>query len=647
MGEFMSVLFGRWNVDGQAVTQEYDETVAKLLTPYGPDGAAAYAEGPILIRYHAFDTTRPSHSEDQPHTLPSGVILTWDGRLDNREELTRRLGNGRAVARSDISIVAETYERYGLACLPDLIGDWALSVWNPFDRSLLLARDFVGTRPLFYSRRTKCVAWSSVLEPLLTISNDPLRLDEEYLAGWLSSYPATHLTPYVGIYSVPPSSYVLLHEKTTLIKEYWRLNPAKKIRHTSDEEYEEHFRSVLTESVRRRLRSAGPILAELSGGMDSSSIVCVADRLLAAKDSNTHRLHTVSYFDDAETTWDERPYVTCVEEQRGCAGTHIDVGREQTLPGEYPRSPLSASPRSTVRLTAAFTKLTACLAATGSRIILSGIGGDEALGGVITPIPELADLLTGGHFLRLAKQGFAWALAQKRPLHHVVRDTLRPFLPFGLGSDTPYQSAPWLEPPFVNRHNQALGGYPSRLNVFGASPSFQANVQALDALRRQIGCTNSPNAFYEKRFPYLDRDLWELVSAIPRQQLVRPGERRSLMRRALNGIVLDEIRNRKRKAFVARGPMAALSIDWAALNQLSEHMLSSSLGIVNGCAFQYVLARARAGLELSAIPILRTLEIEYWLRHLQEQTVCRISDFERTRLRPTEYPVPAGLVSES
>jgi hypothetical protein len=66
----MSVLCGRWNVDGHAVTQEYEETVAKLLTPYGPDGAAAYAKGPILIRYHAFDTTRPSHSQDQPHTLP-------------------------------------------------------------------------------------------------------------------------------------------------------------------------------------------------------------------------------------------------------------------------------------------------------------------------------------------------------------------------------------------------------------------------------------------------------------------------------------------------------------------------------------------------------------------------------------------------
>jgi asparagine synthase (glutamine-hydrolysing) len=643
----MSALFGRWNVDGQAVTQEYEETVAKLLTPYGPDGAAAYAKGPILIRYHAFGTTKPSHSEDQPHTLPSGVILTWDGRLDNREELTRRLGGAPAGGRSDISIVAETYERYGLACLPDLIGDWALSVWNPFDRSVLLARDFVGTRPLFYSRRAKCVAWSSVLDPLLTLSNDLLKLDEEYLAGWLSSYPAAYVTPYVGIYSVPPSSYVLLQEQTTLIKEYWCLNPSKRIRHTSDHEYEEHFRSVLTESVRRRLRSAGPILAELSGGMDSSSIVCVADRLLVANASNTHGLHTVSYFDDAETTWDERPYVTRLEQQRGCAGAHIDVGPDQTLPAEYPRSPLSASPRSTVRHTAAFTKLTARLAATGSRVILSGIGGDEVLGGVITPIPELADLLTGGHFLRLAKQGFAWALAQKKPLHHVLRDTLRPFLPFGLGRDTPCQPAPWLEPAFVKRHYQALDGYPSRLNVFGASPSFQANVQALDALRRQIGCTNSPNAFYEKRFPYLDRDLWELVSAIPREQLVRPGERRSLMRRALNGIVPDEIRNRKRKAFVARGPMAALSINWAALNQLSEHMVSASLGIVNSGAFRNVLGRARAGMELSAIPILRTLEIEYWLRHLREQTECRISDFERTQLRPNKYPVPVGLVSES
>jgi asparagine synthase (glutamine-hydrolysing) len=211
----------------------------------------------------------------------------------------------------------------------------------------------------------------------------------------------------------------------------------------------------------------------------------------------------------------------------------------------------------------------------------------------------------------------------------------------------PMQPASWLEPAFVQHHRQALSGYPRRLNVFGAMPSFQANVQALDALRRQINCGNAPNAFYEKRFPYLDRDLWELVCAIPREQLVRPGERRALMRRALNGIVPDEVRNRKRKAFVARGPMAALSIDGAAMNQLSEHMVSTALGIVNKCAFQNVLSRARAGLELSAIPILRTLEIEYWLRHLREQSVCRTSDFDRTRLQAEEYRTPIGLVSES
>jgi asparagine synthase (glutamine-hydrolysing) len=643
----MSVLFGRWNVDGQTVGQEYDDTVAKLLAPYGPDRAAAYGKGPILIRYHGFDTTKPSPSEGQPHTLSSGAVLTWDGRLDNREELSRKLGSGPALSRSDLSIVAEAYERYGLACLQDLVGDWALSVWNSVDRSVLLARDFVGTRPLFYSRRAKCVTWSSVLDPLVSLPEDALKLDEEYLAGWFSSYPAAHLTPYVGIYSVPPSSYVLLREKTTDVKEYWRLDPSRTLRYSSDHEYEEHFRSVLTESVRRRLRSSAPILAELSGGMDSSSIVCVADRLFVAGASNGYRLHTVSYFDDAETTWDERPYVTHVEERRGCTGTHIEVRRDQILSRDYPNSSLSASPRSTLRPTAAFRKLTACLAATGSRVILSGIGGDEALGGVITPVPELANLLTQGHFPRLAKQAFAWALAQKKPLHHILGDALRPFLPLGLGSDVPLQAAPWLEPAFVKHHHKALSGYPNRLKVFGASPSFQANVQALDALRRQINCGNAPNAFYEKRFPYLDRDLWEMVCAIPREQLVRPGERRSLMRRALNGIVPDEIRNRKRKAFVARGPMAALSIDSAALNKLSEHMVSTSLGIVNGCAFQNVLKRARAGMELSAIPILRTLEIEYWLRHLREQNFCQISDFERTPLHQNEYPVSVGLVSEN
>ena len=123
----------------------------------------------------------------------------------------------------------------------------------------------------------------------------------------------------------------------------------------------------------------------------------------------------------------------------------------------------------------------------------------------------------------------------------------------------------------------------------------------------------------EKRYPFLDRDLLQFLYAIPRQQLVRPGQRRSLMRRALAGIVPDEILNRRRKAFVARGPRQAISSEWAALVEMSQHMASGSLGIVDPETFLDALNKARSGQEVAIVPLMRTIGIELWLRGLKHR----------------------------
>src|SRR5262249_28042956 len=153
-----------------------------------------------------------------------------------------------------------------------------------------------------------------------------------YIAGWLGQFPATDLTPYVGIHSVPPSCFIRLEQRRQTLRQYWDFNPSKRIRYRSDLEYEEHFRAVFRESVRRRLRSDAPVLAELSGGMDSSSIVCVADLVVSHEERESPRLDTVSYFDDSEPNWNERPFFTRVEEWRGQTGWHIDVSHHEELP---------------------------------------------------------------------------------------------------------------------------------------------------------------------------------------------------------------------------------------------------------------------------------------------------------------------------
>jgi asparagine synthase (glutamine-hydrolysing) len=185
----------------------------------------------------------------------------------------------------------------------------------------------------------------------------------------------------------------------------------------------------------------------------------------------------------------------------------------------------------------------------------------------------------------------------------------------------------------VKRHWEALTGYPSRTKLFGPLPSFQENVGTLDGLRRQLACKASPlEPPYEKRYPYLDRGLLEFMFAIPREQLVRPTQRRSLMRRALVGIVPDEILNRKTKAFVARSPMVAISNEWAHLAGMTQNMLSSSFGIVDPERILEALQKVRRGEEVPMITLRRTLCIESWLKDLRSLGIVDVDTARKPEL---------------
>ncbi len=185
--------------------------------------------------------------------------------------------------------------------------------------------------------------------------------------------------------------------------------------------------------------------------------------------------------------------------------------------------------------------------------------------------------------------------------------------------------SPWLQSDFVKRRWAALTGYPSRVRLFGPTSSFQDNVSTIDGLRRQLASKTLPfEPPYEKSYPYLDRDLLEFVVAIPREQLVRPTQRRSLMRRALIGIVPDDILNRKRKALVTRAPLIAISRDWANLVAMSRHMVSSSLGLVDSDRFLIALQKARCGQEFFSRCLTRTIYIEGWLRSLVSSGIVNL-----------------------
>ncbi len=156
----MSVQYGTWNLNGQPLGPGCHEKVSTLLAPYGPDSNEAYSESSVKILYRAFHTTKESRREIQPHISSSGAVITWDGRLDNRADLTSQLPDLVTVSSTDVAIIAAAYEKWGTNCFAKLIGDWALSIWQPVQRLLILAKDPIGTRHLYYSIDDNQVTWN-------------------------------------------------------------------------------------------------------------------------------------------------------------------------------------------------------------------------------------------------------------------------------------------------------------------------------------------------------------------------------------------------------------------------------------------------------------------------------------------------------
>jgi len=636
----MSAQFGRWNFEGQLPTPGYIEKVSAALVSCGPDSSESYSKGGIWIIYRAFHTTKESHRETQPHICISGAVITWDGRLDNRAELVSELRNGLTPDSTDLAIVGIAYENWGTNCLAKLIGDWALSIWNPIDHSLILAKDPIGTRHLYYSIDKDQIAWCTILDPLIRFARKAMTLNEEYVAGWFSYYPAAHLTPYVGIHAVPPSSYVRLGPGTHIVSKYWDFDPARTIRYRTDIQYEEQFRVVFADAVRRRLRSDRPVLAELSGGMDSSSIVCMADTVIARGAAETSRLDTISWYndsyDDIEPDFNERPYFTKVEELRGHTGYHIntaslrDVDPQRSFQSDFGNDPFALVPSPYRGFPEFFKRYAEYMMSQGNRVVLSGIGGDEVTGGdVPTPIPEFQNLLARARFYTLALQLSAWAAKMRTARLPLLWEALRGFFVCSLiGTGTPKNMRPafWLETAFIRRNYHALCGYPSRVKLFGSLPSFQHHIATLDVLRRTVAAFELQSDLpREIRYPYLDRDLLEFTYAIPREQIVRLGQRRSLMKRALRNIVPEQLLNRRRKAFIPPESRAHSTTEWPSLVDVGEYPTSSAMGVTDPSLFLQILQNVRHNVEWAdEVPIdslKSTLILESWLRHLLIQGV--------------------------
>jgi asparagine synthase (glutamine-hydrolysing) len=566
--------------------------------------------------FQPYHTHPRSTLEAQPILGASGNMLTFDGRLDNFVELQTLL-DFRIEQPSDSQIVLAAFERWGAKCFARLTGDWALALWSSSDGILYLARDHAGTRTLFYEEKDGTLRWSTYLEAFFTIEVERTP-DEGYAASYLCLSPKHDLTPYKGIRAIPPGHYLAVRNGAIGIERHWEWLAEGRPSYKTDAEYEEHFLHLFEQSVLRRTAPGVPILAQLSGGMDSSSIVCVCDRARRAINPTPELLDTVSYFDDSEPGWNEKPYFSLVEASRGKSGLHVDISlRDRTfgLP-DFPLAPalVPGTDRSSLDGERRFESL---IEGKGYRAVLSGIGGDELLGGVPTPLPELANRLTGRQFRQLLDQATKWSLINRSPLLGLLFDTARFTANLYIQAYPKIQaSPPWVAP---RLREQLLGHFHGNAYMRGRwrrTPSSISNGQTwwtiLETLPHNIPATLTR---LEYRYPYLDKDLVDFLLRIPREQLVQPGRRRFLMRRALKGIVPTEILERRRKASITRGPLARLQEAHQDIVRLFKDSRTADCGWIAPDRFLQKLDETVNGAELKWWPALtRTIALELWLR---------------------------------
>jgi len=458
-----------------------------------------------------------------------GNVCVFDGRLHNRRDL------GRLPDEPDAAVAMRCYDGGSFDGLGRLIGDWSMTIWDSGERRIVLASDYAGVRPLYYFRSSECVAWSSSLVRLARWMNCR-QLDDDYATEFLATGFPRGTTPYRGILPAPTGGAVEVSAQRTRTHKTWQLPVDGRIQYRDAREYEEQFRHIFRAAVAVRLQDGDCVASELSGGLDSSSIVCTADRLIASGEVPAKGLVSFSY--DTAGSCDRR-YIETVE--KACPTVrpiHLELGA-------YPM--LSVQSTGSALPTLAECRLSEVghrMRTMGADVLLTGQLGDLVTGNRNDETEQAAHLFSRGALGAGIREAFAWSARLRHPIYPIVWRELLTGLGVRSVPETPTTAA--LSASLRQRWSMLPGR--NRRWADRALPSRRKRLLALDDMLAARSF-QSPDALQAAHYshPFTHRPFVEFMLSIPSAIICRPGEPRRLMRLALRGIVPDAILRRGSK----------------------------------------------------------------------------------------------------
>ncbi len=326
----MSGIAGLLRFDGRNVPRHDLERAANALAQYGPDRSEIIASGGIGLAHVLMRMTPEDRFDRQPQRGVSGALITADVRLDNRDDVLARMGIVRqeAAAWPDSRVLLAGWEKLGDEIWPILRGPFAAAIWDPRSRALTLARDHLGINVVMWHKAERFFAFATMPNGLFAFADVPRELSEEKVADFLVLNHADHVTTvYRNIFRVPPAHVMLVKVDGSIRqRRYWSPAGIKPVKLPSDAAYAEGLRERLDLAVRRQMRSIHPIGCLLSGGLDSSAVSVLAARALREKNQRLAAFTGVPRrgFDGEVAPGhyaDESPYVDAIQS----AVRNIDV----------------------------------------------------------------------------------------------------------------------------------------------------------------------------------------------------------------------------------------------------------------------------------------------------------------------------------
>jgi asparagine synthase (glutamine-hydrolysing) len=554
----VSGIVGAWSRTGGEVDPALARTMAEAIRHRGPDGAAFHAAGPAAVGVQRLMVTAEDRLEPAIPTTPDGSWIALDGRIDDREELARRLPGWGLDAHSDAALVLALFRAHGTACLPWLVGDFAFALHDAPSRRLLLVRDAMGLRPLYWTASGDRVLFASEIKALLAAPGVETAANDRELAAYLLrdvEIASDDGTFFLGVSRVPASHYVEFSDGGQRRVKYWDFSPEREPARRTTGEYVEEARHCMGQAVRRRLRAAGPVAVSVSGGLDSSSIFCYAEALRASEPGRWSDLVGISYDSPPGSPGDEREFVEAIQRHYGSEIVWVPL-----LPGlgEAHRANVWHAEGPLVdELGATNAELGAAAVRRGARVLMNGLWGDQ----VLFDQSYLAGLvwrLRWGTVRRHLQEYTRW-YTDVYPRHfrrRLVRDVARMSMPRAVHT--------LVQRLRRKRRKRELHWYAERLQRHrggGRTTAFDARFVKTDA-RSLYGLVRNPiyqttlewevklavRHGLDLAMPFLDRDLVAFFLRVPGEARNRAGVPKGLLRDAMAGVLPPAITGRRTKA---------------------------------------------------------------------------------------------------